>query len=361
MQNLQNLQKRINEHKMFWWTVAILLGISFRFIVLYVTGNVDFNNFYRTAQLAADGRNIYANTRAYNYGSIISIILGKIYQATLYLGGSVLTFKIMYVAVLTLADFLIAMLVLKKAGSLWGMLFFLNPISMIVDGYHTQFDNIAVMLGAYGILYLEESCERENFSLNDMLGVMFLSLSLVTKHFMWAFPLYVLFSTKINIRKKILYAFVPPLIFFLSFVPYWSEGSHGIIQNVFMYRSFRNFPLLAVGLIKPNAEISTGVAHAFLIIFGFLMITSAYIFRRENIFNSFLIYTIAVVSFSSGASGQQLVIPCLAMLLLFHEKSLLYFTLIFTRLAGKQVMLTAEAWCLLAYLIVYYYKHKQRV
>ncbi|MBR0150747.1 MAG: hypothetical protein IJP89_05235, partial [Synergistaceae bacterium] len=168
----------------------------------------------------------------------------------------------------------------------------------------------------------------------------------------------VLFNTKINTRKKFLYAFIPPLLFLLSFAPYWSEGSKGIIHNVFMYRSIGNYPLLAVGFFR---EVKTSFAgdvtntlNIFLLIFVFLMIISAYLFRHENIFNSFLIYTIAVVSFSSGADGPQHVIPCLAMLLLFREKSFLYFALIFLRVAGKQLMLTAEAWCLAGYLTYYY-------
>ena len=356
--NIQVLQDRIDEHKAFSWTTALIIGLAFRFLVLRVTGNVDFDNFYRTASLASEGKNIYANMTAYNYGALFSIILGKVYTAAAYLGGSVLTYKILHVGVLSVTDFLIAKLVEKKAGTLWGILFFLNPISMIVDSYHTQFDNIAVMFGAYGVFCLESSAEDDRFSLRDILGVILLSLSLITKHIMYAFPVYVLFSTRIKTRKKLLYALVPPLLFLASFLPYWAEGAEGIIRNVFMYRSFGNFPLFAVGLMPHYAPVSyaNSSTNLFLSAFVVLMTASAYLFRHERIFPLFLVYTIAVVSFTSGASGQQLVIPCMAMLLLFREKSWPYFALIFSRLAGKQVMLTSEAWCLLYYL-VHYYRH----
>lgn len=359
MINVKTLEKRADDNKIFWWTAAVILGLTFRFLVLYVTTNVDFDNFRYTAQLSAEGKNIYANFRSYNYGILFSMICGWLYRAAQLLGGSMLAYKILHVGFLSLCDFVIAKVAEKKAGTLWGILFFLNPVSMIVDGYHTQFDNIAVMFGALGILCIEESCEREKFGLDDFLGVIFLSLSLITKHFIYAFPVYVLFSTRIKTRKKILYAFVPPLLFLLHFAPYWSEGSQGIIEHVFLYRSFGNFPLIAesfwlrLGLFYT----ATPVTNIYLLIFTALMIISAYIFRGEDIFHSFLLYLIAVVSFSSGASGQQLVIPCLAVLVLFREKSLPYFVLIFFRLAGKQVMLTAESWCLLAYL-VYYYRRK---
>ena len=357
---INTMQKKVEDNKIFWWSVAILLGLSFRFVVLYVTGNEDFDHFYDTASLAAAGKNIYANTIWYNYGALFSIILGIVYRTAQYLGGSVLIFKVMHVGVLTAADFLIAKLVEKKAGTLWGILFFLNPISMIVDGYHTQFDNIAVMFGAYGVLCLEKSSMQEKFCLNDASGVILISLSLITKHFMYAFPLYILFSARICTRKKILYAFVPPVIFLLGFLPYWSEGAQGIIHNVFMYRSFGNFPFLAAGLFtEAGVSFAGAVTDMYLLIFFCLILASAYIFRRENIFNLFLLYTIAVVCFSSGASGQQHVIPCMAMLLLFREWSLPYFALIFTRLAGKQIMLTVLAWCLFAYLVYYYRSHRE--
>ena len=352
--NIKIIHDMVDAHKVFFWSVAIVLGLSFRFLVLYVTDNVDFRNFYHTASLAAEGKNIYAYMAHYNYGALLSIMLGEIFKAASFLGGSVLVFKVMYVGVLALADFIIAKVAEKKAGTLWGIAFFLNPISMIVDGYHTQFDNMAVMFGVLGVLCLEESCRQEKFCLSDISGVVLLSLSLIAKHFMWAFPLYILFSREIKTRKKILYAFVPPLLFLLGFLPYWSEGAEGIIHNVFMYRSFGNYPLLFMGFILNAGVIfANTLTNSFLLIFGGLMAISAYLVRREDIFRLFLIYTISAVSFSSGASGQQLVIPCLAMTVLFREKSLPYFALIFTRLAGKQVMLSVEAWCLLGYLVHY--------
>ena len=360
MINVQALQERIDSSKIFWWSVAVLAGLAFRFLVLYVTDNFDFQSFYRVASLSAEGKNVYANYKYYNYGILFSMMCGYFYKTAQYLGGSMLAYKILHVGFLALCDFVIAKVAEKKAGTLWGILFFLNPISMIVDGYHTQFDNVALMFGVLGVICLEESCEREAFSLNDMLGVIFLSLSLVTKHFMYAFPVYIIFSTRIKTRKKILYAFIPPLIVLLHFVPYWSEGSQGIISNVFMYRSFGNFPLLAESFLRGSFFDAIPATNIYLFIFVSLMIVSAYVFRRENIFNLFLVYTMAVVSFSSGASGQQLVIPCLAMLLLFREKSLPYFSLIFLRLAGKQVMLTAEAWCLLAYLVYYHRRLREK-
>ena len=352
------LDKRVNANKNLYIFFALAVGVLMRFALLYFTDNVDFRNFYQTGKITASGLNLYGNFKYYNYGPIMFIILGRIYKAALFFDNNILAFKIMHVAILTLADLFIARLVTKKAGLLWGLLFFLNPISTIIDGYHTQFDNIAVACGAYGIFYLSESFNDKNFRLSDMLGIALLSLSLIFKHVLWAFPLWILFNANIDTRKKILYAFIPPLLFLLSFIPYWQEGSQGIIQNVFMYRSFKNFPLLGIGLIKQfglDININTDILLA---IFAILMSVSAWIFRREKFTNLFMLYTMAVVAFTSGSSGQQLVIPCIAMIIFFREKSWIYFTLIITRLAGKQVMLFSMSWCLLGYLVYYYVNRK---
>ena len=352
------LYERVNAHKNLYIFLALAAGLLMRFAVLYFTDNTDFRNFYQTGKITASGLNLYGNFKSYNYEPIMFIILGKIYKAALFFENNILAFKIMHVAVLTISDLFIAKLVAKKIGLLWGLLFFLNPISTIIDGYHTQFDNIAIACGVYGIYYLSESFNNEKFCLADILGIALLSLSLIFKHVLWAFPLWILFNANINTRKKILYAFIPPILFLLSFVPYWQEGSQGIIQNVFMYRSFKNFPLLGLGLAKQfglNIDINTDIL---LVIFAVLMSVSAWIFRKERITNLFMLYTMSVVAFSSGASGQQLVIPCIAMIIFFREKSWVYFTLIITRLAGKQIMLFSMSWCLLGYLVYYYVNRK---
>ncbi len=254
-------------------------------------------------------------------------------------------------------------------------------MSLIITGLHNQFDNLAVFFGLCGILCIEASSAERDIKFQDIAGIFFLSFSLITKHILWAFPLYILFSTKIDSRKKILYAFIPPFMFLISFLPFISEGWHGIVHNVFLYRSFNNFPLFALNIWNKFGIYIPLQKYILVPLFGILILCSAYMFRCENIFDSFMLYTISLVCFSSAIANQYLIIPCMAVIFLMHRKSLLYFIVgaiflscnalqlphylhkyfglpinIFIRVISEGVMYMYPlfSWILLLYLILYY-------
>lgn len=361
-------------NKIFW--SCIFLGVVIRFVLMSLGHNFDFDSYCIVGELAAKGENIYASTSRYNYGFIWFTFLGIFRKISLCFADSVLAFRVLIVGTLTLADFLIAKIISEKAGNLWGIIFFLNPISLIITGYHNQFDNIAVLLAVYSVLLIGHSVNKHSITGSDIAGVILLSLSLITKHILWAFPLWILFNSEIGIRKKILFAFVPPLIFLLSFIPYWHEGSEGIISNVFLYKSFNNFPLLALTALNHLGIFLPFQENICLPLFALLMLGSAYVFRKANLFDSLLLYLMALVSFSSAIANQYIAIPCIAVILMTRKKSFLYFALglvflscnfnglhisywiqyhyhyssIFIRFLGSGVMYSFFAWCLLWYL-----------
>ncbi len=382
MKNIRN--------QLFW--SGILTGIVIRFVLMYWGHNFDFESYCIVGELAASGNNVYAFTSRYNYGPIWFILLGTFWKLA---AGNILLFRIFIVSTLTLCDFLIAKLISQKAGNFWGLIFFLNPISLIITGYHNQFDNIAVLFGAYAVSCLEKSADERDFKAADIYGTILLSFSLITKHILFAFPLWVLLNKKIDARKKFLYAFIPPLIFLISFIPYWAEGSQGILNNVFLYKSFNNFPLLGLGVFNHLGMFLPYQKYICLPAFIVLMVGCAYCFRREEIYDLFLLYIIALVCFSSAIANQYIVIPCMALIILLRKKSALYFLLgllflslnknglhillwlennygikfsffdginlnFFIRILGSGTMYTPFAWCLLYYLI-YYYRHKNNL
>ena len=376
--------KNVNA-KIFW--SFIFLGIILRFILMRLGHNFDFDSYCIVGKLASQGENIYANTSRYNYGPVWFTLLGMFWNFSLYFAHNIVAFRACIVVTLTLSDFLIARIISRKAGTFWGVIFFLNPISLIITGYHNQFDNIAVLLGAYAVLCIEDSCSEHRIKADDIYGIIFLSLSLITKHILWAFPLWILFSRNIETRKKFLYAFIPPLILLLSFGPYWSIGANGIIQNVFLYKSFNNFPLLALRVINRLGIYLPFQDKICLPLFGLLMATSAYIFRREKIYDSFLLYIIALVCFSSAIANQYIAIPCMAVVIMFREKSALYFLPgllflschgdglhiplyfqkhygiepnLFARLLANGAMYSLFAWCLFGYLVYYYFRLREK-
>ncbi len=373
--------KNVNA-KTFW--LCIFAGIVIRFVLMSLGHNFDFESYCIVGELAAAGKNIYANTPRYNYGPVWFILLGLFWKTASLFTHNIVVFRCLIVGTLTLGDFFITLLISKKAGNFWGAVFFLNPISLIITGYHNQFDNLAVLIGAFAVMCIEKSCTEYDIKPEDIYGTLLLSLSLITKHILWAFPLWILLNTNINLRKKILYAFMPVILFLLSFAPYWQEGSHGIIHSVFLYKSFNNFPLFALRIINYLGIRIPLQAYICLPVFGLLMLAGAYVFRHEDMYNSFLLYTVSLVCFSSAIANQYLAIPCMAVILLCKKKSMLYFCagLVYLSCDGNglhiplwlnkhfafdislpvkiistgTVIYTVFAWCLLYYL-VYYYRH----
>lgn len=370
--------KKNNESKIFW--LSILAGIILRFVIMTLGHNFDFESYCIVGELASQGKNIYAHTSRYNYGPVWFTLLGVFWNIASHFQNSILVFRILIVAALTITDIIIAKVISDRAGKLWGALFFLNPISLIITGYHNQFDNIAVFLAVYGILCIESSYTERNIKFMDIAGIILLSMSLITKHLLWAFPLYILFSTKIDTRKKILYAFIPPLMFILSFLPFMREGWHGILHNVFFYRSFNNFPLFALGILNHFGVHIPLQKYICVPLFGLIMLLSAYLFRHENLFSSFMLYTISLVCFSSAIANQYIAIPCMALIILLQRKSALYFIMggiflscngnglhiphslqfhfgiqmnLFTEIISRGSMYVLLAWILLLCLIVY--------
>lgn len=373
MINGKTLEKRVDSNKIFCIVLAFVLTLIFRFCVRLAT-YADLEAWFKAGEIVTSGGNIYAETGAYNYGFIYSLICGVIYKLASLFSDSFAFFRSSVIIMLTLADLFIALVIAKKVGTLWGMIFLLNPQSVWASCRNYQFDSIAVLLGFLGALCIEHSADDERITRKDIAGTLLLSLSLIMKHILWMFPVWVLLNTKTNTRKKILYAFVPPLLFLMSFVPYLPEGLNGIVRNVFMYRSANNFPLFAVGLLNSNGIFLPYQRTLCLALFGLLMITGAYVFRREKIFNLFMLYLIAQVCFSSGVMSYYFAIPAAALIILFREWSLIYFAVgVISRLSVSSLiasgmnglyarvgMFIPMSWCLLAYLIYYYFRLRRK-
>ena len=368
------MQKFINkfEQNKALWPTAIITGIALRIVFTLLLDDVgDMLNFFDSGSFVAAGKNIYASTKYYNYGPVMSILLGFMRRISAYFANDRLAFRLMFTSLLTVSDFMTALLVSKKAGKFWGAVFFLNPVSIHVAVSKQQFDSLAFMFAAYGVHYIEESSKHEKLSSHDILGILFLSLSLTTKHFMAAFPAWILLNSNINTRKKFLYAFVPAVLFLMSFVPYLPEGWQGIRDNVFLYRSAKNFPLLALGVMKHLGISAAGpVERASFPLFVMLMILLGYIFRREKVYNSFMLYSAAVVCCSSGIFHQYFILPVMALTLYPSWLTLIYFLIYLVRpypislFTGVSFFVIREylyiplIWCLVLWLVKYY-RHRK--
>ena len=297
--------KKILAPKEIWLLLLFSLGIILRYVVMSLGWNYDFESFRIVGEIAGNFRNVYAETSRYNYGPIFFCIQGLLYKISLIKPEhQVLIFRVLIVSVLIFADLGISAFIANKYSWKKALIFFLNPISIIITGYHNQFDNIAVLLALLSINFFNED---EKFNKKDLGFIALFSLSLITKHILFILPVFILLMKNLPAKKKFLYAFVPPMIFLLSFVPFAfssSEAAQGILENVFRYRSTNHAPLLIIlyRLVHFPKEPR-------LIVYIIMMIFTALLTRKYKFDKILLVYLIAMVSFSSGMANQYLIIP----------------------------------------------------
>jgi hypothetical protein len=298
--------------------VVVLAGIAARLLVATYGHNYDVDSWRIAANIVDRGGNVYAATARYNYGPVWFNVL---HALNLLAGHNETAFRYLLTGFLSLVDAGIFFILWRKFGKLAASLFFLNPVSVIITGYHSQFDNCAILSGLLAALLVGDEFDKP-ISGRKFWGLVVLGISLATKHLLFAFPLWLAIKQK-GILQKFAMILIPVFVFALSFVPYWPEGKQGIIQNVFLYRSATNeyFYRLFVPM---------GVQFMFnsQMLWVLLLAIFAFIYRQKNTVESLLLYTCVLVATSPAIVNQYLAIP-----IPFVATHLNPFTILYTAIA----------------------------
>ena len=307
------LKETINEKSKVALLFCVLLGILLRFFIMSLGHNWDFESYCVVGEIAGNFRNVYAETSRYNYGFIFFCIQGLLYRISIFLSGEGWEFlyRVLMVMVLTCTDLGIAYIVGKRHSSWAAVLFLLNPVSIIITGYHNQFDNIAILFALLSSCFYNE---KENFSIRDIWFIVLMSFSLIIKHVFFLMPAFILLKRSLPIKKRICYAIFPPMIFLISFAPCIignEEALNGVLNNVFLYRSFNNAPLLRA--IYSLIGMPSGAKFY---IYVLMMLLFAFCVRGRKFEEIILLYMIGMVSFSSAIANQYLSIPLVALCVL---------------------------------------------
>ena len=283
------------------WAVfgVVVLGVAARMGLAACGHNYDIDSCFIIAEIVRRGGNVYAETTRYNYGPVWFQILHMLDWLACH-HQSVLRYLI--AGLLTAVDVGIFLILCRLAGRLAGVLFFLNPISILITGFHSQFDNLAIALGLLAVWQMGDDFERP-VDRRKFAGLLLLGLSLATKHVLFAFPVWLAVKQR-GFLQKIIVVLVPTAVFLAGFLPYWQDGRAGIIENVFRYRSadtayFYNFFLPGGTKYFLGSQV---VWVAMLLIF-------ALVCRRRNGFESLLLYTGVLVAASPATRNQYLSIP----------------------------------------------------
>lgn len=285
--------------KKFVLVLLIFIGIILRFLVASWGHTYDMNSYEIVGRIVIDGGNVYAQTTRYNYGPFWFMVLGALYKIAQWFPQPLFFFRYSVVTLLICFDVAIFYFLKRRISQKAGLLYFFNPLSILVTGYYSQFDAIAVYFGLLAVdRYGSEGpiTSKRKFGSLVLLGV-----SLIWKHVLFAFPLWIAVRQR-RFSDKVITIAVPTGIFFLSFLPFVQNGLSGILNNVFFYLSFNNAPLWHV-LMPDRLKL---VINPY-VFFFVPLILGAFIFRKKNLLDALLYYGIILVLFSLAISEQYFV------------------------------------------------------
>jgi hypothetical protein len=284
-----------------WMLPVLVFGVLARFWIGRFGVNFDFDSYRIVVDLMQHGQNVYAGTTRYNYGPVWFNILNLLDWLA---GHEVHRFRYMLTGFLTMVDIGIFWVLWRRFGKWPAMIFFLNPISIIITGMHNQFDNFGVFIGMLAMIRFGDDFERPLDS-RKYFALVLLGLSLMTKHVLFMFPLWLAVKQR-GLVQKILVLGMPVLCFLLGFVPYWTGGSTGILQNVFRYSSTETATHYFHSLFVPS------ILQSYLspkIVWGVILVALAFVCRKRSSLESLLIYLAAMVTCAPATTNEYLAIP----------------------------------------------------
>jgi len=214
---------------------AILVSVIAKIAVATFGHNYDVNSYCVVSNILEQGKSVYAETTRYNYGPIWAwLVSGFGYLSNCNAGEH---FHLVIAAFLATVDVMIGIALAENYSWTAAMVFLLSPISLLISGFHSQFDNLAVLIALLAWLMIREGKPR----LTVLTGSSaLLGISLIVKHIMFLFPLWLLFWKPLGrLRYRLLYVGLAFGIFGAAFLPWWVDPASraGIVQNVFQYKS----------------------------------------------------------------------------------------------------------------------------
>lgn len=318
-------------HKAIITVVVIGIGVLLRGWTATLGYNYDVESFQIVGNLAAEGRNVYANTSRYNYGPVWLMVLGALKWVQLYFGSNDIgAYHLCIAAVLTAADLAIALLLARYFGRTVGAVYFLCPVSVLITGFHSQFDNVAVLIALVSWLLIKDAPDRAQYS-SLLVSAALMGVSLTTKHIMVFFPLWILLWAEFgSLGKRITYCGIAYLIFLTSFVPFAfaPEALAGIRQNVFLYNSAPRGSLLEhmVQAFMPMALVQRGLGWVPIFsglkgVWLIVMAATGRLVMRHSPTWAPLYYLLALVVWTPSMAVQYLAIPMAACAVLWRRVS----------------------------------------
>ena len=314
----------------YWWWFCITTLLA-KLAVACLGHNYDIVSWRIAGDLVTEGKNIYANTHRYNYAPLWGYLLGGIraFQQIVFQSQSIVIFHLLVTFFLSWVDIGIALLLRKTYSLKAGFIFLINPVSLLLTGYHAQFDNVAVLLGLWAVINLQKSAVTKS--------IVGCALSLITKHFLLYFLPWLFFNKKhLPLWHRAKIVTLPVVLFVLSFMPFLInvDAQNAILQHVLGYEFGREYALLSRGIDKMWAIINpTGEPLNFNIIKLFytaIILFLGWMNRRKPLAFMFPFYLLVIIAFAPQLCPQYLAIPLIAIVVFWkHWPAKVYLIYVF--------------------------------
>lgn len=280
--------------------------------------NYDLDSYRIVAALVLRGQSVYAHTSRFNYGPLWAFLLAGLRQISTSLpalGGE--AFHVTIAAFLAFADVTLAALLAAKYRFGAGIFFLCCPAAILLTGYHSQFEDFALLVGLAAWLLIRSGPAAPP---RLVLSAALLGASLMIKHILFLFPIWVLCWEKAGSwRKRVAFALIAYGIFGASFLPWMFDPASraGIITNVFRYRSEYSLSLSRLILpVHPFAAVSPAISSVLTLGWVAAVIAVGILAARRQC-DLFPAYLLAVFAFSPALRDQYLAIPLVACAILY--------------------------------------------
>jgi hypothetical protein len=300
------------------FAVVALGSLALKLMLATQGHNYDLDSFGIVASLVLHGKSVYANTSRFNYGPFWGFILAGLKQLSTLLpamGGE--AFHVAIAAFLGVTDVALAAMLSSKYHYGAGIFFLCCPATILLTGYHSQFENFALLAGLASWLLIRSGSPA---SPRLVFAAGLLGVSLIIKHVLFLFPMWVFFWPQLGTwRKRLAYVVIAYGTFGLSFLPWMLDppSRAGIYNNVFHYRSAFSLSLSRlIASAHPFSLVST--AESAVLSLGWMAVVIAVgimAVRRKGDF--FPMHLLAIFAFSPALRDQYLAIPLLTSAILY--------------------------------------------
>ena len=306
-------------HRKMAFVAAAAASIALKLLLAAQGHNYDLVSYGIVASLVQAGQNVYAHTTRYNYAPLWACFLAGLKQVS---DGLPFTgperFHLTVAGFLAVTEVAIAAILASAYSYGAGMFFLCSPVIVLLTGYHSQFDGLALLFGLVSWLLIRRGpVTPARIALAGLLG----GISLGLKQLLFLFPIWVLFWPGLGrVRRRLGYTAIVYGCFALSFLPWATDplSRAGIVQNVFRYRS--DFLRSAIHLLVPGrllAPTSGSESTVLMLVWVGALIWAGLVVARRGKDELLPMYLLMMFGCSPALVDQYLAVPMLACAILF--------------------------------------------